>query len=88
MAAETAGEGRPERDAGQGLSSPPRRPARPVPEIVRDLQQERERLVAAVDQLKLEARVSRQRVLSARSLAIVGGAVVALLVLRRRRRRR
>jgi hypothetical protein len=63
-------------------------PARPVGEVLRDLERERRSLVDAVDHLKREARAMRDRVFSPRNLAIAGGTLVALVVLRRRRKSR
>jgi hypothetical protein len=61
---------------------------RPVGEVLRDLDQERGRLVDAIDQLKVEASATRARLLSPRTFAIAGGALVALVALRRRRKKR
>jgi hypothetical protein len=58
-------------------------PPRPVGAVVADLERERRSLVDAVEQLKLEARSVKARILSRRNLAIAGGALVALFVLRR-----
>ena len=81
--------------AGAGsLSGPANRahqpptPPRPIPEIISDLGRERDGLVEAVDNLKLEARSTRERVLSPRTFAILGGALASLFLLRRRRKRR
>jgi hypothetical protein len=72
-------------DTPQGPASPKRArvPARPVSEVLRDLEQERHGLVDAVARLKLEVRAKKDRFLSPRVLAIAVGAVVALVVLRR-----
>ena len=68
-----------------GAEIPPtaKPPARPVGEVVADLELERRGLVDAVDQLKAEAKSLKARILSRRNLAIAGGALVALFVLRR-----
>jgi hypothetical protein len=68
-----------------GAEIPPKAkpPARPVGEVVADLELERRGLVDAVNQLKLEAKSLKARLLSRRNLAIAGGALVALFVLRR-----
>jgi hypothetical protein len=63
-----------------------RPPPRPVGEIISDLGRERDGLVEAVDQLKLEAKATRQRYLSPRTAAIAGGALLSLILLRRRRK--
>jgi len=61
-------------------------PPRPVGEIVSDLTRERNGLVDAVDNLKVEARVTRDRVLP-KALAAVGAALASLFILRRITRR-
>jgi len=78
----------------QSETSPPdtgrrkRTPPRPVGEIISDLGRERDGLLEAVDQLKLEAKATRERYLSARTAAIAGGVLLSLILLRRRRKRR
>ena len=62
-------------------------PPRPVGEIIGDLTRERDGLVEAVDNLKVEARQTRDQVLP-KALAAVGAALASLFVLRRIRRRR
>jgi len=74
--------------AGSQKEWQPRPPPRPVPEIINDLAREREGLVDAVDTLKLEARETKDRLVSPRTFAIVGGALTSLFLLRRRRRRK
>ena len=54
---------------------------RPVEEVIRDLEQQRRGLVDALDDLKLQARSTRERFLSPRILIVAGGAVVGLFVL-------
>jgi len=75
-------------EAAAQKAATPRTPPRPVSEIIGDLIREREGLVGAVDNLKLEARETRDRYASTRTFAIVGGAIASLILLRRRRRRR
>jgi len=75
--------------ADPGSKEPaPRTPPRPVSEIIGDLTRERKGLVDAVDTLKLEARETKDRLVSPRTFAIVGGALASLFLLRRRRRRK
>ena len=62
---------------------PPKPPPRPVEEVVRDLEQERRGLVDALDDLKAQARSTKERFLSPRILIIAGGAVVGVFVLLR-----
>lgn len=62
-------------------------PPRPVGDIISDLTKERDGLVEAVDNLKVEARATKDRLLP-RALAIVGAALASLFLLRRRRRKR
>ena len=62
-------------------ASPPKPPARPVEDVVRDLERERRGLVDALDELKLQARSKKERFLSPRILIIGGGAVVGFFVL-------
>jgi hypothetical protein len=59
-----------------------RPPSRPQEEILRDLELERARLVAAIDQAKLEAQALKARLPSKRTLMIAAGALVGLMVLR------
>jgi hypothetical protein len=75
--------------ADRGVSEPEvRTPRRSAEEVVRDLEQERAGLVEAVDRLKVEARATKARLLSPRTLAIAGGVVVLLIALRRWRKKR
>ena len=64
-----------------------RAPRRSPEEVVRDLERERAGLIEAVDRLKVEANATKARVLSPRTLAIVGGVVVLLIAFRRWRRK-
>jgi hypothetical protein len=70
---------------GEPEARPPRRSA---PEIVRDLERERAGLIEAVGRLKAEARATKARLLSPRTLGIAGGVVVLLVILRRWWKRR
>ena len=63
-------------------------PPRSAEEILRDLEQERAGLVAAVDQLKAEATAARAKWFSTRNFAIAGGVVVLLIALRIWRKKR
>ncbi len=65
-----------------------RTPARPVDEVLTDLERERLGLVEAVDQLKAQARATKARLVSPRIIAIAVGAIVALVALRQWRKRR
>ena len=72
---------------GEGGGRQPKAPARPVGEIIADLQRERTQLVEAIGQLKAEGQATRKRLLSPASLAAAGGAVVGFIFLRRLRKR-
>lgn len=76
------------RSKGAASDRKVRTPPRPVGEVVRDLERERDGLVEAVDTLRVEATATRARVLSPRVFAMVGGALITLIALRRRRKRR
>jgi len=67
--------------AGPPDAAPPKPPPRPVEEVIRDLELERRGLVDALQDLKLQARSTKERFLSPRILIIAGGAVVGLFVL-------
>jgi hypothetical protein len=72
-----------------GPAGPDRAPLRPPQDVVRDLEQERTRLVQAIEQLRFEAQTARDRVASLRPLVIAAGiALVALIALRRMLRKR
>ena len=71
------------RARGTGQAKPP---PRPVGEIISDLTRERDGLVEAVDNLKVEARDTRDRVLP-KAVAAVGAALASLFILRRITRR-
>ena len=66
-----------------------RGPARPPDVVLRELEEERARLIDAIDNLKLEAQATRDRIRSFRKPVIAGGlALVTLMILLRSRSRR
>jgi hypothetical protein len=67
--------------AGPADAAPKKPPPRPIDEVVRDLEQERRGLVDALDDLKSQARSTKERFLSRRTLIVAGGAIVGLFVL-------